>query len=67
MKNTTGKVNYSWVEYETMLSENRHVQVILWPNGDGLDIHRPDDTIISMGWDEWEATKKAVNLADKVK
>ena len=67
MHNTTGKVNYSWVEYKNTLSKTEYVQVTHWPNGERIDIHRPDDTIISMDWNEWDATKKAVRLSENVK
>ena len=43
----TGKTSYSWVEYEEIVGGKlKHVQVVVWPNGEGFTIYRPDESMI---------------------
>lgn len=56
-----GTTKYAWVEYESLLKgKNQNLQVIEWPNGEGLTFWRTDETTLDLDWDEWDAMKLAV-------
>jgi len=64
----SGKTNYAWVTYKEIIGDKEnHLQVVHWPNGEGFTVYRPDESLIDMHWDEFNALKTAIKAADSVK
>jgi hypothetical protein len=61
IKTETGQSKWAWSAYAAILNDKeQHIQVTCWPNGEGFDVYRPDDSYIHMDWDEWNALKATV-------
>jgi hypothetical protein len=64
----SGKTNYAWVTYKQLIGDKeQHLQVVHWPNGEGFTVYRPNESLLEMDWDEFNALKTAIKAADSVK
>lgn len=63
-----GTTDYTWVTYKEIMSGNKkNIQVVRWPNGEGVTIMRPNETSIDIGLDEWLALGRAMKEINSVK
>jgi hypothetical protein len=64
----TGQTNYVWVNYEELVGTggDKNLQVVEWPNGEGVTIVRHDDTNIDLTWCEMDAIILAIKTLRKM-
>ena len=65
-KFSTGTTPWVWVTYDALIGDKEeNLQVIEWPNGEGITIIKNDESEVHFTWDEWYALKKAMNRLGK--
>lgn len=56
----TGTTKYVWVDYDEYM-EQKSLQIIEWPNGEGIEVIRNDDTNFNLTFAELEALTKGAS------